>query len=260
MAQNKIIIWILSIITILSIGTAIIVGVFWAHNVDEMTEMKIQYNEMAALVQTDEQALLVLTDWYEADGYKDANSWWTDYNLYKYMLYDIKSKTQNNEFASYITDEQWAKIEEIEKRANETHSITELKELDLEYNQIILNAQEKEKETKQTVVPSETATTETISYAASSNSYDPYGFKSAGVIYENGITYTWYSQNVLPGGGLNIPGRHVGENNFIYDGNGNIAVASSDYEYGTMVDTPFGTGVVYDSGASSGIIDIYTNF
>ena len=85
-------------------------------------------------------------------------------------------------------------------------------------------------------------------------------FKNQGVIYWNGMRYTWYSQNVLPGGGLNIPGRHVGENDLIYDGDQYIVVASSDYGYGTVVDTPFGAGKVYDSGCASGTIDIYTNF
>ena len=91
-------------------------------------------------------------------------------------------------------------------------------------------------------------------------SYDPYSFKSQGVIYENGTKYTWYSQNVLPGGGLDIPGRHVGDDNLIYDADGYVVVASDDYAKGVVVDTPFGEGKVYDSGCDSGTIDIYTNF
>ena len=83
-----------------------------------------------------------------------------------------------------------------------------------------------------------------------------------GVVEEGDVTYTWYSQNVLPGGGLdelNANGRHV-EGGFVVDGDGYIAVASSDYEKGAIVDTPFGEAKVYDCGPESGVIDVYTNF
>lgn len=87
-------------------------------------------------------------------------------------------------------------------------------------------------------------------------------FQWLGVVEEDGVRYTWYSQNVLPGGGLdelNANGRHV-EGGYVVDGDGYIAVASSDYEKGTVIDTPFGEAKVYDTGCASGTIDVYTNF
>lgn len=87
-------------------------------------------------------------------------------------------------------------------------------------------------------------------------------FQWLGVVEDDGVRYTWYSQNVLPGGGLdelNENGRHV-DGGFVVDGDGYIAVASSDYEKGTVIDTPFGTAKVYDTGCASGTIDVYTNF
>ena len=84
--------------------------------------------------------------------------------------------------------------------------------------------------------------------------------KSKGVNYFNGHKETWYSQRVLPGGGLNIPGRHVNEQGLVCDGDGYICVASSDYPKGTIVETSLGTGKVYDCGCASGIIDIYTDW
>lgn len=82
-----------------------------------------------------------------------------------------------------------------------------------------------------------------------------------GVQYDaDGIRYTWYSENVLPGGGLDIPGRHVGDGGYITDGNGNLCVASSDYEIGTVLETPYGTAVVYDTGCASGTVDMYTSW
>ena len=84
--------------------------------------------------------------------------------------------------------------------------------------------------------------------------------KSKGVVYFNGHKETWYSQKVLPGGGLKIPGRHVDSRGLVCDGDGYICVASSDYKKGTIVETSLGTGKVYDSGCASGTIDIYCNW
>ena len=87
------------------------------------------------------------------------------------------------------------------------------------------------------------------------------GLRYDGVQYgDDGTRYTWYSENVLPGGGLDIPGRGVDENGFVTDGDGNICVASSDYPMGTELDTPYGTAVVYDTGCPSGVVDVYTSW
>lgn len=83
--------------------------------------------------------------------------------------------------------------------------------------------------------------------------------KSKGVNYFNGHRETWYSQKVLPGKGLRIPGRHVDSRGLVCDGDGYICVASSDYPKGTIIETSLGTGKVYDSGCASGTIDIYCN-
>ncbi len=83
---------------------------------------------------------------------------------------------------------------------------------------------------------------------------------TVGVVYFNGHKETYYSQRVLPGYGLNIPGRHVASDGTIRDANGNLCLASSDHPKGTVVQTSLGTGVVYDSGCASGTIDIYTDW
>lgn len=83
--------------------------------------------------------------------------------------------------------------------------------------------------------------------------------RSKGVVYYNGHRETWYSQKVLPGRGLKIPGRHVDSRGLVCDGNGYICVASSDLAKGTIVETSLGTGKVYDSGCAKNTIDIYCN-
>lgn len=94
------------------------------------------------------------------------------------------------------------------------------------------------------------------SYPSGAGQLNPW----VGVVYFNGHRETYYSQRVLPGGGLDIPGRHVASDGTIRDANGYICVASSDYPKGTIVETSLGTGMVYDSGCASGTIDIYTDW
>lgn len=83
---------------------------------------------------------------------------------------------------------------------------------------------------------------------------------SKGVVYFNGHRETYYSQRVLPGTGLNIPGRHVASDGTIRDIDNYICVASSDLAKGTLVLTSLGMGKVYDSGCASGTIDLYTDW
>lgn len=86
-------------------------------------------------------------------------------------------------------------------------------------------------------------------------------FKTMGVIQNyKGHKITWYSENVLPGEGLDIPGRHTDKNGIVRDEDGYVCVASGDYEKGTIVSTNLGYGKVYDCGCHSGTIDIYTNW
>jgi len=84
--------------------------------------------------------------------------------------------------------------------------------------------------------------------------------KEGGVNWYNGRKETWYSQRVLPGGGLDIPGRHVDERGLICDVDGYICVAASDLAYGSIVATSLGLGKVYDSGCEAGVTDIYTDW
>lgn len=82
-----------------------------------------------------------------------------------------------------------------------------------------------------------------------------------GVIKWNHYRWTWYSQRVLPGGGLKIPGRHVGAGGYIMDKNNRICLASSKLSKGTIVKTPFGAeGYVYDSGCPADTLDVYVDW
>ena len=83
-----------------------------------------------------------------------------------------------------------------------------------------------------------------------------------GAMYYNGHKETYYSERVLPGTTLNIPGRHVADDGTIRDGDGFISVAAdpSFLPKGSIVMTSLGPGKVYDSGCAYGIVDLYVSW
>lgn len=87
-------------------------------------------------------------------------------------------------------------------------------------------------------------------------------FQFRGVIYSGGNKFTFYSERVLRGGGLNIPGRHVNAGGYVADGDGYISLAAAPgIPHGTVYPTPFGyAGKVYDTCAtcSPEWLDVYT--
>ena len=94
--------------------------------------------------------------------------------------------------------------------------------------------------------------------------YSPDYFKENGVIEYDGYYFTYYSELVMPGEGLYIPGRWTDEYGFVRDGNGNLCLASNTPE--TMdrfstVYTPWGLGVIYDYGTGNDVvIDVYVGW
>ena len=91
--------------------------------------------------------------------------------------------------------------------------------------------------------------------------YSASKFMNMGVIYWNGWRWTWYSERVLPGNGLRIPGRHADSSGYICDENDYICLSSSSLSKGTVIATPFGkNGKVYDCGCASDTIDVYVNW
>lgn len=86
--------------------------------------------------------------------------------------------------------------------------------------------------------------------------------QSRGALYFNGHKETYYSERVLPGTGLGIPGRHVADDGTIRDGDGYISVAADPSylpKYSTVL-TSLGPAKVYDSGCAYGTVDIYVNW
>ena len=131
------------------------------------------------------------------------------------------------------------------------HVDEEIKRIDKHIDEVEEAKQKKkEQEAQQTVY------TASVTYEDSGYTHP---FRSQGTTSDGTYKYTWYSQRALPGGGLNIPGRHVDEDGFVRDESGNLCIESRDLDNGTEVDTPFGKAVVYDY-CPNGNLDIYTDW
>lgn len=133
-------------------------------------------------------------------------------------------------------------------------------------NAVTIKSYEKDEEALNEIIESLNKRKPIISTSSSSGgSYYSQGgsgvlTRSGGVNWFKGRKETWYSQRVLPGGGLRIPGRHVGPDGIIRDADGYICVAASDLPYGSIVETSHGWGKVYDTGCAAGTTDIYTDW
>ena len=92
--------------------------------------------------------------------------------------------------------------------------------------------------------------------------YSPSYFQEMGLIEWGDWTFSWYSERVLPGTGLDIPGRYTDGMGYVRDGDGYICVASDVLPHGTVIDTPFGSmGKVYDCGVGhDDWIDVYVGW
>lgn len=101
-----------------------------------------------------------------------------------------------------------------------------------------------------------------LKYSEAYNLFSNALTRSRGAQYFDGHKETYYSENVLPGVGLNIPGRHVADDGTIRDGEGYISVAAdpSYLSRGSVVMTSMGPAKVYDTGCAYGTIDIYVNW
>ncbi len=103
-----------------------------------------------------------------------------------------------------------------------------------------------------------------LSVKRSPRKYTAAQMKRSGVIHWGGCKWTYYTQRILPGRGLNIPGRHLDKEGFVCDRNGYIVVAMTrqDRINHTVVPTPFGKfGKCYDcGGGGSAWRDLYTNW
>lgn len=187
---------------------------------------------------------------YQEAGYSDIKSYWEDFTSRRASFEGVSTRMQE-EFAGYFTEEDIAAMDDLELKLTNCTSIEKIDEYEAELNTIV-NAAKEARDAE--IAAQQTATASTSSGSGNySGSY--YDFLRDGVVYYNGNKYTYYSQRVLPGGGLNIPGRHV-DGGFVKDGDGYICVAN-DGPLGSVISTPWGEAKIYDRGTSGNHYDVY---
>lgn len=196
--------------------------------------------EMHACLKVDSDAPTFTTpDW---EGYEGPSEWLDGLRAAR-AEYEGYADSAIETYKNYISEEEISSLRELEQKATTAHSFANLEEHKAALEEIVQSVAAK--------VPAKSAVS---SY--SGNWSGAFGdFMRAGVINYGGNKYTYYSQSVLPGTGLNIPGRHL-DGGFVKDGDGYIVIAN-DAPKGTVVDTPFGAGKVYDRGTYGNHMDIY---
>ena len=152
------------------------------------------------------------------------------------------------------------KTEEAKKKAEEEAAKKAEEEAKKKAEEEKKSAEEAAKQSEESSSQSESSD-ESSSYSTVQTSterlYSLSDFMFSGVVYWSGYKFTYYSQSVLPGGGLSIPGRHVNADGYVSDGDGYIVLAGSA-PLGTVYDTPFGyKGKIYDRGTSRNHLDVY---
>lgn len=87
---------------------------------------------------------------------------------------------------------------------------------------------------------------------------ESYNFKYEGTFRANGWRWTWYTSRQLYH--KNTKQWFLCDDGFYRTSDGYIVVASQHHEKGTIIDTPFGKGIVLDWCGTEGTIDIYTRY
>lgn len=234
---------IIGIIAIVILGFCVF-GIATCHS-DHLERQQQLKEEQEQLFQTELNDVMIPEEWYVQDGFTNINDWWHTLIEMKNKYSSIASKTIK-EWGEYLNKTQKNELMRYSKIIKKTHSINEIDACVQEIEAIKEQAEQNKKEEEQKA-------TEEAAAQQSAN-----GFKSAGVINYGGYRYTWYSSNELYH--YMTPQWTAGSDGLYRDSNGYIIVASSTHSQGTIVDTPFGTGIVRDSGCAPGTIDVYTNF
>ena len=192
---------------------------------------------------------------YLQEGYIDQEQWQNEFDTKAAELESTHSELL--ELRDYLSEDNQAIVDNF--NLNSFKYISELEETSGQFAAMrdeALAAKERQLERQR----QQRAAQQQQQQAAQQQSYsgNSGSFKSQGVIYQNGVRYTYYSSNVLYH--YRTPEWNAGSDGIYRDSAGYIVVASSDHSQGSVVSTPFGAGKVYDSGCASGTIDIYTNF
>lgn len=205
--------------------------------IDQINHSSLEANEK-------DEAIKFISNASSSDEVKEI------YNTYSKIELDRITAKREAEEAKRKAEEEAKKKAEEERLAQEAAKKAEEERI----------AKEKAAQEAAAAQAAQAANEQPQSYSAASSSGATISlsqFMFDGVVYWGGYKFTYYSQSVLPGGGLSIPGRHVNADGYVADGDGYIVLAGSAPK-GTVYDTPFGyKGKIYDRGTYGNHLDVY---
>lgn len=205
--------------------------------IDQINHSSLEANEK-------DEAIMFISNASSSDEVKEI------YNKYSKIELDRITAKREAEEAKRKAEEEAKKKAEEERLAQEAAKKAEEERI----------AKEKAAQEAAAAQAAQAANEQPQSYSAASSSGATISlsqFMFDGVVYWGGYKFTYYSQSVLPGGGLSIPGRHVNADGYVADGDGYIVLAGSAPK-GTVYDTPFGyKGKIYDRGTYGNHLDVY---
>ena len=205
---------------------------------------------------------------YLQEGYADQEMWQKDFDGALGAVEEDIAELDG--LRDYLSQEELAKLDNYSpdnfkyiKEVDEFSAmLAEMRENAMAEKQRQIE-QQRAREREQTSASSNQNSSSSSSSSNSDSSSSTNGsvpnLMSAGVVNWDGYKFTWYSQKILPGGGLNIPGRHVNGAGFVCDGDGYI-VAATAFGRGTTGNSPWGAWKSYDTGVSGNTVDLYTNW
>lgn len=205
--------------------------------IDQINQSSLEANEK-------DEAIKLISNASSSDEVKEI------YNKYSKIELDRITAKREAEEAKRKAEEEAKKKAEEERLAQEAAKKAEEERI----------AKEKAAQEAAAAQAAQAANEQPQSYSAASSSGATISlsqFMFDGVVYWGGYKFTYYSQSVLPGGGLSIPGRHINADGYVADGDGYIVLAGSAPK-GTVYDTPFGyKGKIYDRGTYGNHLDVY---
>ena len=205
--------------------------------IDQINHSSLEANEK-------DEAIKFISNASSSDEVKEI------YNKYSKIELDRITAKREAEEAKRKAEEEAKKKAEEERLAQEAAKKAEEERI----------AKEKAAQEAAAAQAAQAANEQPQSYSAASSNGATISlsqFMFDGVVYWGGYKFTYYSQSVLPGGGLSIPGRHINADGYVADGDGYIVLAGSAPK-GTVYDTPFGyKGKIYDRGTYGNHLDVY---
>lgn len=194
---------------------------------------------------------------YKEEGYDDFKTWWEELQE-KRKSYEGITEDIIAELDGYLSDEEISALQEKELKIINARCFADLDQYVEEYEALVQPAVEKKNEAEAFKGYSSSGGSGS-SYSSGSYSGNYSNFRSAGVLYDSGYRYTYYSSNVLYH--YNTANWDLGDDG-IYREDGRVVVASDAYPNGTVINTElFGECIVRDCGVGrSDTLDVYTAY